>query len=204
MDMGQGLDVAIGQIVAEELDVPFDRVTVVMGDTALTVDQGGGSNSSGIQTGAKPMRNAAAEARRVLIELAAKRFKVGPERLSVAGGVISVKGDPAKTASYGKLIGGKHFNVTMKWNRRYGNWLNAEGKAKPKPVKDYQLVGQSIPRNDVAGKVYAETDFCTDVKVPGMVHGRVIRPPKAGQGTMGTDGRLSGPHFVSGFRDSAH
>ncbi len=180
MDMGQGLDVAIGQIVAEELDVPFDRVTVVMGDTALTVDQGGGSNSSGIQTGGNPMRNAAAEARRVLIELAAKRFKVGPDRLSVAGGVISVKGDPAKKASYGKLIGGKHFNVTMKWNGRYGNRLNAKGKAKPKPVKDYKLVGQSIPRNDVPGKVYAETDFCTDVKVPGMVHGRVIRPPKAG------------------------
>jgi CO/xanthine dehydrogenase Mo-binding subunit len=180
MDMGQGLDVAIGQIVAEELDVPFERVTVVMGDTALTVDQGGGSASSGIQRGAKPLRSAAAEARRILFELAAKRFKVPVSRLQAADGVIAVTGDSSKTASYGKLIGGRHFNVTLKWNGKYGNRLDARGKAKPKPVAEYRLVGTSVPRNDVPGKVFAETEFVTDVKVPGMVHGRVIRPPQAG------------------------
>ena len=187
MDMGQGLDVAIGQIVAEELDVPFDRVTVVMGDTALTVDQGGGSASSGIQRGGKPLRNAAAEARRILFELAAKRFKVPVSRLQVADGVITVPGDGSKEVSYGKLIGGRHFNVTLKWNGKYGNRLNAKGKAKPKSRKTYKLVGTSVPRNDVPGKVFAETEFVTDVRVPGMVHGRVIRPPKAGAVPVSVD-----------------
>ena len=70
MDMGQGVDVAIAQIVAEELDVPFDRVSVVMGDTAWTVNQGGASGSTGVQKGGIPLRNAAAEARRVLVEMA--------------------------------------------------------------------------------------------------------------------------------------
>ncbi len=180
MDMGQGLDVAIGQIVAEELGVSFDRVTVIMGDTALCLDQGGGSASSGIQHGGKPMRNAAAEARRILLELAAKRFKVPVDRLAITDGVISVNGAAGKIVRYGELIGGNHFNVTMKWNRRYGNWLNATGKAKPKPVSQYKLVGTSVPRNDVPGKVFGSTKFVTDVEVPGMVHGRVIRPPMAG------------------------
>ncbi len=125
MDMGQGLDVAIGQIVAEELDVPFDRVTIIMGDTALCLDQGGGSASAGVQHAGKPMRNAAAEARRVLIDMAAKRMKVPVSALSVSDGVIGVSGDASRKVSFGELIGDKHFNVTMKWNRRYGNWLNA-------------------------------------------------------------------------------
>src|SRR5215216_4553692 len=81
MDMGQGLFTAIGQIVAEELDVPFNRVHVIMGDTATSVDQGGASGSTGIQDGGKQMRAAAAEARRVLVEMAAQKFGVAPERL---------------------------------------------------------------------------------------------------------------------------
>ncbi len=187
MDMGQGLDVAIGQIVAEELDVPFDRVTIIMGDTALCLDQGGGSASAGIQHAGKPMRNAAAEARRVLIDMAAKRMKVPVSALSVSDGVIGVTGDASRKVSYGELIGDKHFNVTMKWNRRYGNWLNVTGKAKPKPVDQYKLVGTSVPRNDVPGKVFGKTDFVTDVKVPGMVHGRVVRPPRAGVRPIAVD-----------------
>ena len=202
MDMGQGLDVAIGQIVAEELDVPFDRVTVVMGDTALCLDQGGGSASAGIQHGGKPLRNAAAEARRVLLELAAKRFKVAAGQLTVADGIISVAGDTAKTVSYGELIGGKHFNVTMKWNGRYGNRLNATGKAKPKPVSSYQIVGTSVPRNDVPGKVFGQTRFSTDVKVPGMVHGRVIRPPRTGAVPVSVDqGSIGGIPGARVIRD---
>ncbi len=99
MDMGQGVDVAIGQIVAEELDVPFERVTVVMGDTARTVDQGGGSGSTGIRRGGVPLRNAAAEARRILLELAAIRLKTPARYLSVADGVIGVTGEAARKVS---------------------------------------------------------------------------------------------------------
>src|SRR5712692_10085964 len=89
MDMGQGLFVAIGQMVAEELDVPFDRVTVVMGDTASSVNQGGASGSTGIQRGGIALRNAAAEARRILVEMAAAKFGVAAETLSVSDGIVS-------------------------------------------------------------------------------------------------------------------
>ena len=77
MDMGQGVDVAIAQIVAEELDVPLARVSVVMGDTALTVNQGGASGSTGVQKGGIALRNAAAEARRALVEMASARLEIG-------------------------------------------------------------------------------------------------------------------------------
>src|SRR5207244_5908078 len=93
MDMGQGVDVAIAQIVAEELDVPFARVSVVMGDTQWTVNQGGASGSTGVQKGGIALRNAAAEARRVLLELAAARLGVPADRLDITGGVVAAHGD---------------------------------------------------------------------------------------------------------------
>src|ERR1700730_5079632 len=94
MDMGQGVDVAIAQIVAEELDVPFERVNVAMGDTAWTVNQGGASGSTGIQKGGIPLRNAAAEARRMLVKLASQRLDVPADRLEVTDGGNLVTRDP--------------------------------------------------------------------------------------------------------------
>jgi nicotinate dehydrogenase subunit B len=183
MDMGHGLFVAIGQIVAEELDVPFKAVKVYMGDTATSVNQGGASGSTGIQFGGKQMRMAAAEARRVLLEMAATELATPIERLKVTDGVITVFGgndDMAKSTSYAKLIGGKYFNVQLDWNKQMGNALYAPGKAQPKPFKDHKIIGQPIKREDVAPKVFAQEDYCTDIKVPGMVHGRMIRPAVAG------------------------
>ncbi|HEY0223845.1 MAG TPA: molybdopterin cofactor-binding domain-containing protein [Pseudolabrys sp.] len=180
MDMGHGLHVAIGQIVAEELDVPFKAVKVIMADTAYTVNQGGASGSTGIQLGGKQLRMAAAEARRVLVEMASGLLSVPAERLTVADGVVSVADDKAKRISYAEMIGGKYFNVQLEWNKQYGNALYAPGKAQPKKPSDYKIVGQPIKREDVAPKVFAQEDFCTDVKVPGMVHGRMIRPAVAG------------------------
>ena len=141
MDMGQGVDVAIAQIVAEELDVPFARVSVVMGDTALTVNQGGASGSTGVQKGGIALRNAAAEARRVLVEMASARLGVPADRLEVTDGVVAVSGDPARKVSYGELIGGRYFDLPMKWNGKLGNDLVAEGQAKPKPPAAYKIVG---------------------------------------------------------------
>ena len=180
MDMGQGLFVAIGQMVAEELDVPFKSVTVIMGDTATSVNQGGASGSTGIQLGGKQMRVAAAEARRVLVEMAAEKLGVPPDALTVTDGVVHAKADKLKKASYGELIGGRYFNVQLDWNKEIGNALYAPGKAKPKDYKDHKIVGQPIAREDIAPMVYAQKDFCTDVKVPGVVHGRMIRPAIAG------------------------
>jgi len=180
MDMGQGLFVAVGQIVAEELDVPFKSVTVFMGDTALSVNQGGGSGSTGLQEGGKQMRMAAAEARRVLLAMAGDKLGLPPEQLTVTDGVVHAVADAAKKVSYAELIGGKFFNVHLDWNGKYGNPLYAPGKAQPKDPKDHKIVGQPIKREDVAPKVFAQRDFCTDIKVPGMMHGRMLRPATAG------------------------
>ena len=180
MDMGQGLFVAIGQMVADELDVPFKAVRVIMGDTATSVNQGGASGSTGVQMGGKQMRAAAAEARRVLVEMAAEKLSLPADQLTVTDGIVHAKNDATKKASYAELIGGRYFNVQLEWNKQIGNLLYAPGKAKPKDAKDYKIVGKPIAREDIAPKAYAQEDFCTDVKVPGMVHGRVIRPAIAG------------------------
>src|SRR5436190_17907426 len=180
MDMGQGLFVAIGQMVAEELDVPFKAVTVIMGDTATSVNQGGASGSTGIQNGGKQMRMAAAEARRVLLEMASAKLGTPADQLIVVDGVVSAAFNRDKKTSYAELIGGKYFNVQLDWNKQMGNALYAPGKAQPKPFKDHKIVGKPIKREDVAAKVFAQEDYCTDIRVPGMVHGRVIRPAVAG------------------------
>src|SRR5215472_6761415 len=116
MDMGHGLFVAIGQMVAEELDVPFERVRVIMGDTASSVNQGGASGSTAIQFGGKQMRAAAAEARRVLVEMAAEKLALPADQLTVSDGVVHAKADAARKASYAELIGGRYFNVQLDWN----------------------------------------------------------------------------------------
>jgi nicotinate dehydrogenase subunit B len=180
MDMGHGLHVAIAQIVAEELDVPFKSVKVFMGDTATSVNQGGASGSTGVQLGGKQMRVAAAEARRVLVEMAAASLSTPADRLIVNDGAVSSADDNTKRITYGQLIGGQYFNVQLDWNKQYGNALYAPGKAQPKPPSQHKIVGQPIKREDVAPKVFCQEDFVTDVKVPDMMHGRMIRPGVAG------------------------
>ena len=180
VDLGQGLEVAIGQIVAEELDVAFSKVTVFMGDTATSLNQGGASSALGIQNGAKPLRNAAAEARRLLLDMASRQLGVAPQELAVADGVIHALDDATKRVSYAELIGGKYFNSPVEWNQKTGNALDVKGKAKPKNPADYKVVGKPLARQDVAGKVFGTGAFITEVSVPGMLHARVIRTPHAG------------------------
>ncbi len=181
MDMGHGIEIAIAQIVAEELDVDIERVSIVMGDTARTPNQGGASGSTGISNGAKPLRNAAAEARRLLVEAASREWDVPVARLAVAQGMVSVIGEPARSLSYAALVGGRKFNAPVEWNKSVGNAMDVKVKAQPKARSAYKLVGQSLPRRDVSGKVFGTRDFVTDLRVPGMLHARMIRPPKAGQ-----------------------
>lgn len=187
IDGGQGLDVAVAQIVAEELDIHPDRVGVVMGDTAVTVNQGGASNASGVSQGAVPLRNAAAEARLALVGMASARLGEPAERLTVADGIVSVAGQPERRVAYAELIGGQFFNLPMQWNKRFGNDLNVTGRATPKPVADYKVVGTPQPRRDIPSKVFAQHEYATDVRVPGMLHARMIRPPVAGAVPTGVD-----------------
>src|SRR6266705_5451039 len=146
MDMGQGVDVAIAQIVADELDVAFDRVVVVMGDTAFTCNQGGASGSTGVQRGGATLRFAAAEARRLLLERAADKLGVSVDKLVVKDGVVSAVDDAQKKISYGDLIGGGLFQHKLEWNKQFGNTLLAKGTATPKKPSEYTVVGQSIPQ----------------------------------------------------------
>jgi CO/xanthine dehydrogenase Mo-binding subunit len=187
MDMGQGVDVAIAQIVAEELDVAFEKVNVVMGDTAFTCNQGGASGSTGIQRGGVTLRNAAAEARRILLERAAKRLEVPVEKLVVEDGVVRDPRYGMASVSYGELVGGQHFHHKLAWNKRYGNALALKVQAKPKDPSQHKIVGKSFPQKIVAEKVYGRADYITDVKVEGMLHGRVIRPPNAGCSPVSVD-----------------
>src|SRR5947207_9374468 len=179
-DMGQGLFVAIGQMVAEELDVPFKAVRVIMGDSASSVNQGGASGSTGIQRGGRQLRMAAAEGRRVLVEMAAASLGLSADALTVTDGVVHAKADASKKLSYAELIGGRYFNVELNWNKETDNALYAPGNAQLKDLKEDRIVGQPIAREDIAPKVYAQADFCTDIKRPEMVHGRMIRPAVAG------------------------
>jgi len=173
MDMGQGLDVAVAQIVAEELDVGANKVDVVMGDTATSCNQGGASGSTGVSNGARLLRRAAAEARRVLGERAAE--KVGTP-VSVEDGVVT---GPRGKTSYAELVGGRYFHHQVEWNKRVGNPMDIRVPAKPKTPAEYKVVGKPLPRRDVAWKVYGTDGFVTDIRRPGMLHARVIRPAKA-------------------------
>src|ERR1044071_5350015 len=119
-----------------------------MGDTATSVNQGGASGSTGIQRGGIQMRMAAAEARRVLVEMAAAHLNLPPGDLTVTDGVVRAKSGAAKKVSYAELIGGRYFNVQLDWNKQFGNTLYAPGKAQPKPHTEHKIVGQPIKRAD--------------------------------------------------------
>jgi CO/xanthine dehydrogenase Mo-binding subunit len=179
MDMGQSLDIAIAQVVADELDVDVARVDVVMGDTALTCNQGGASGSTGIWMGAKPLRSASAEARRLLVQAASAKLGVPADQLRVDDGVVSAASDASKKASYAELIGGRYFNHQVEWNNKTGNPLDIKVQAKVKSPDQYRVVGKSYTRRDLPGKVYRTEKYVTDISVPNMLHARVIRPRRA-------------------------
>jgi CO/xanthine dehydrogenase Mo-binding subunit len=130
--------------------------------------------------GGKHWRMAAAEARRTLVEMAAGLLSVPADKLTVTDGMVSASDDKSKRISYAQMIGGKYFNIQLDWNKQYGNTLYAPGKAQPKKPSEHRIVGQPIKREDVAPKVFAQENFVTDITVPGMVHGRVLRPAVAG------------------------
>jgi nicotinate dehydrogenase subunit B len=182
-DCGQGTGTAFRQMMSDELDIAYNKTTCIMGSTDVTVDQGGSGGSDAIQTDGWPMRRVAAEARRVLVEMASVRFAVPVDQLVVSEGVVSVKADPSRKATYGELIGGKRFNVTLT-----GDNINATtGVAKVKPVQELKIVGQSPQRYDIPAKVDGSLKWAVDVKLPGMVHARNVKPPVAGAKLISID-----------------
>lgn len=180
VDVGLAIQVAIAQIVAEELDVACDQVRVVMGDTAQTINQGGASGSTGLELGGLAMRNAAARARSALLTLAARTLRSPLEKLEVLDGVVSVRGNERLAVRYGELIGGRYFHLRLHWNGKLGNRFLVTGAAPLKRHADYRVVGQSVRRPDLPDKLFGREVYVTDVRIPGMMHGRMIRPPVAG------------------------
>ncbi len=177
-DLGQGTGTAFRQIMSDELDIDFEKTTCVMGSTDVTVDQGGSGGSDALQTDGYPMRRVAAEARRVLLEMASTHFGVPVTALVVRDGVVSTNtGDSAdRSITYGELIGGKKFNVTLT-----GRNVDATtGKAPLKPVQAMKNVGKSPRRDDIPAKVDGTLRWAVDMKVPGMLHARNVRPPLVG------------------------
>jgi len=163
VDLGTGVRTAFTQIVADELDVPFGNVKIVEGDTLLTPDQGPTFGSLSIQNGGMQIRQAAATARVALVGEAAKRLNVpAGELITQDGAVVAPSG--GRKLAYGELLGGKNFE------------LQVDAKAAVKDPSQYKLVGKSLPRLDIPAKVTGEFTYMQDFKLPGMLHGRVIRP----------------------------
>jgi CO/xanthine dehydrogenase Mo-binding subunit len=182
-DCGQGTGTSFRQMMSDELDIAYDKTTCVMGSTDNTVDQGGSGGSDAIQTDGWPMRRVAAEARRVLLEMASTRFGVPVDALAVSSAVITVKADPTRKVTYGELIGGKKFHVSLT-----GSNIDATtGIAKVKPVQELKFVGQSPQRYDIPAKVDGSKKWAVGVKPAGMVHARNVKPPVAGAKLVSID-----------------
>jgi CO/xanthine dehydrogenase Mo-binding subunit len=182
-DGGQGTGTALRQMMASELDIAFERTQLIMGRTDITVDQGGSGSSDAIQVDGWPVRRVAAEARRVLLEMASQRLGVPADQLAVSEGVIAVRTDSSRRITYGELIGGRRFNVTLT-----GENINATtGLAKVKPVQELTYVGKPFERYDIPPKVDGSMRWAVGVRVPGMVHARNVRPPAAGARLVSVD-----------------
>jgi len=163
-ELGQGASTALLQVAAEELDLDMSQVKSVQLDTTVTPNQGGTYSSAAINRGSPQIRNAAAEARLGLLQLASKKLNVPVDRLMVSKGVVSVSGDASRSVKYGELVGDKPFNLPV------------TGSAPVKAVRDYKLVGTSVARNDMPEKVKGTHVYMQHVRVAGMLHGRVVRP----------------------------
>ncbi len=168
VDLGTGIRTALGQIAADELDIAFDRLHMLLGSTGSVPNQGATIASASIQVHAAPLRQAAAQARAWLLEQAAGRLRVAVADLCVVDGVVASVQHPERRISYGAIVAGRHVELQL------------SNDASIKKSGDYRIVGQSVPRVDIPAKVAGNLVFVHDMRVPGMLHGRVVRPPYAG------------------------
>src|SRR5690606_28468499 len=177
VELGQGTTTALPQIAAEELDLSLEQITTAQHDTNVTPNQGGTSPSAPSARGGPQVRRAAAEARRVLLELASEQLGVPVERLRVENGVVTADGTN-RSVTYGELVGGRLFEVPF------------TGEAQPKSPDQYKLVGKPAPRKDLPAKVAGTYTYIQHLRLPGMLHGRVVRP--RGQRAYGAGARVVG------------
>ncbi len=168
IEMGQGVMTSLPQLVAEELNVPITSVDIVMGDTDICPWDMGTFGSLSIRQFGPVLRAAAAEARAVLVEMAAGRLQVPAADLEVADGVVRSKADRTRHVGYGELTAGKRIERRL------------EGKAALEKVSDFTIVGQSAPRRDALDKVTGKAKYAGDVAPKDALHARILRPPAHG------------------------
>ncbi|HEY0294433.1 MAG TPA: molybdopterin cofactor-binding domain-containing protein [Bordetella sp.] len=169
VDLGTGIRTALAQVAAEELDVAWGRLQMVLGHTEAVPNQGPTVASATIQVSAEPLRRAAAQARAHLLGLAAQAWGAPVDALAVEDGVV--RAPDGRRAAYADLLQGRR------------DVLALDLKAPIKPVSEHRLVGRAMPRVDIPAKVTGELTYVHDVRVPGMLHGRVVRPPYGGRDT---------------------
>lgn len=174
VELGQGTTTALAQMLAEELDVAFDSVDMVMADTGVCPWDRATVGSLGISQFGPVLRAAGAEARSVLLEMAAERLRVPVDRLQVAAGVVAESAAPDNRVSYAQLVGGKRIE------------RHVQG-APLKPASAFRIVGQSPRRKDAVDKVTGKAKYSADVILPGLLYARLVRPPVLGARLRGAD-----------------
>ncbi len=175
VDVGTGLSTAFRQTAAEELGIAVDRFKVVHGDTGTTPNSGGTGGSSGIPQGAAQIRRVAATARQALLDLGAKQLNRPAAELTIVDGIVKPRTGNAPGVSVASLIGGKRFSMTVNPNV---------------PLKDpatFTVVGKPVLREDVPAKCTGRHVYLQDFTLPGMLHGRVVRPPSLGAQLQSVD-----------------
>jgi nicotinate dehydrogenase subunit B len=168
VELGQGIITSLAQMLAEELEVPFNSVSMVLGDTKLCPWDGGTNGSRSIKYFGPALRAAGAEAREVLIQMAAEYLKLPPERLIVKDGIVSDKSDPKNKVAYGVLAQGKIIERHL------------QKKPPLKSPADFKVCGKSLPRSDFQEKITGKAQFAGDIRLPKMMYGKVLRPPAHG------------------------
>jgi nicotinate dehydrogenase subunit B len=176
-EFGQGLYTAQLQLVAEEVCVPMDRIRLIQCDTSMTPDQGttSGQQSHPSNFNQANLALAGATAREALIRLASTRLAAPASDLIARDGVVALKSNAARSVAYGDLIGGQRFNLQL------------DRAATRKHPREWTVLGTSVPRVDMRDMVTGRFEFVHNVKVPGLLHGRVVRPPEVGATVSSVD-----------------
>jgi CO/xanthine dehydrogenase Mo-binding subunit len=176
-ELGHGLYTAQTQLIAEELAVPFARVRLVQCDTALTPDQGttSGAQSHPTNFNRANLALAAATAREALVKLASERLGVPAGQLEVKDGIVRVAADPSRAVGYGELVGGRKFSIAL------------DPGAKRRHPSQWTVLGTSVPRTDIPAMATGQFEYVHNVRLPGMLHGQVVRPPAVGARLVSVD-----------------
>jgi CO/xanthine dehydrogenase Mo-binding subunit len=166
VELGQGILTAVQQVCADELDVDFDQISIVSGDTDRVPDEGVTAGSFSMPNCATAVRHASAEVRAILLELAAQKWGVAVSELKVASGVI--RAPNGSTLRYGDLVIGQALE------------REATGQVPLKPLADHRYMGRNVPRPDLTAKVMGRPIFVQEMRLPGMLYGQIVRPPSYG------------------------